>query len=436
MKQANQIKNSYNGSLLLLMLFSPIMGVVQLLRNRDEKTLLLFGIVFFGLAGSLYVYRPGSDGEAHLSNAILNYSDMSFNVFLNQFYDLITLNGSHTGAKDIYLHCISYLAASVFGVPELIHVFAGLILGYFFTKSILLVLKNNIDTEKSAILVAFILLFLFFRSLGALNSIRMWTGMWVFFYGTYSYAITEKKKFLAVILFSIIVHFSYVVVLIPFLVSYILRNRTFVMTGLFFASFGMSLNFASIENILPKTELVENQQSANVIASDEDAERFAERYERQGKVAQNFYVKYGEAFFKSYCVIGLSLLLLFFYNHKKADKKFIFLMASGLGLMSFSNMVTFSPSLSGRVSTIATVYILAAAIQFLLTIKNYGLNVKKTSLVHRLLVIFLISSIPMVLFQMSYLIQMLSFFTLVLPPVSWFLGNADFSIREGIGLLF
>ena len=108
-------------------------------------------------------------------------------------------------------------------MPELIHVFAALILGYFFTKSILLVLKNNIDTEKSAVLVAFIILFLFFRSLGALNSIRMWTGMWVFFYGTYSYAITKKKKFLAVILFSIVVHFSYVIVLIPFLVSYILR---------------------------------------------------------------------------------------------------------------------------------------------------------------------------------------------------------------------
>lgn len=435
MKQSNQIKNSYNGYLLLLMLFSPIMGVVQLLRNRDEKTLLLFGIIFFGLAGSLYVYRPGSDGETHLTNAILHYTDMSAKVFFNEFYDLATLNGT-SAANDIYLHCLSYLAASVFGVPELIHVFAGLILGYFFTKSILLVLKNNIDTEKSAILVAFILLFLFFRSLGALNSIRMWTGMWVFFYGTYSYAITKKKKFLAVILFSIIVHFSYVIVLIPFLVSYLLRNRTFVMTGLFFASFGMSLNFASIENLLPKTDLVERQQSANVITSDEDAERFAKRYERQGQVEQNFYVKYGEGFFKSYCVLGLSLLLLFFYNHKKADKKFIFLMASGLGLMSFSNMVTFSPSLLGRMSTIATVFILAAAIQFLLTIKNYKLNQKKTNLINRLLVIFLISSIPMVLFQMSYLIQILSFFTLVLPPVSWFLGNADFSIREGISHLF
>jgi len=90
------------------------------------------------------------------------------------------------------------------------------------------------------------------------------------------------------------------------------------MTGLFFASFGMSLNFASIENLLPKTDLVENQQSANVITSDEDAERFAERYERQGQVEQNFYVKYGEGFFKTYCIMGLSFFLIIFFYFNKA----------------------------------------------------------------------------------------------------------------------
>ena len=35
MKQANQIKNSYNGYLLLLMLFSPIMGLVI---NGSERS--------------------------------------------------------------------------------------------------------------------------------------------------------------------------------------------------------------------------------------------------------------------------------------------------------------------------------------------------------------------------------------------------------------
>ena len=435
MKQANQIKNSYNGYLLLLMLFSPIMGVVQLLRNRDEKTLLLFGIIFFGLAGSVYVYRPGVDGASHLANAIANYSNMSFSAFLNQFYDLVTLN-STTGAKDIYLHCISYLAASVFGVPELIHVFAGLILGYFFTKSALLVLKNRLTIKKSSILTAFIILFIFDRSLGALNSIRMWTGMWVFFYGTYSYAITKKKKFLAVILFSIVVHFSYVIVLIPFLVSYILRNRTYIMTAIYLVSFGLSLDFSSVENYLPQTDLVESQQKSNVIDSEEKAEFFQEKAAIANSVQKNFYVTYGEGFYKDYCIVGLSFILLLFYNSKKSDKKFIFLFASGIGLYTFSNLATFSPSLAGRIKTISALFILVSSIQLLFTIARYKLSRQKLKLLNVGLVIFLISSFPMFLFQLSYLIQMLSFFSIILAPVSWILGDADISIRDFFNYLF
>ena len=435
MKQANQIKNSYNGYLLLLMLFSPIMGVVQLLRNRDEKTLLLFGIIFFGLAGSVYVYRPGVDGASHLANAIANYSNMSFSAFLNQFYDLVTLN-STTGAKDIYLHCISYLAASVFGVPELIHVFAGLILGYFFTKSALLVLKNRLTIKKSSILTAFIILFIFDRSLGALNSIRMWTGMWVFFYGTYSYAITKKKKFLAVILFSIVVHFSYVIVLIPFLVSYILRNRTYIMTAIYLVSFGLSLDFSSVENYLPQTDLVESQQKSNVIDSEEKAEFFQEKAAIANSVQKNFYVTYGEGFYKDYCIVGLSFILLLFYNSKKSDKKFIFLFASGIGLYTFSNLATFSPSLAGRIKTISALFILVSSIQLLFTIARYKLSRQKLKLLNVGLVIFLISSFPMFLFQLSYLIQMLSFFSIILAPVSWILGDADISIRDFFNFLF
>ena len=435
MKQAKQIKNSYNGYLLLLMLFSPIMGVVQLLRNRDEKTLLLFGVIFFGIVGSLYVYGPGSDGETHLTNAILHYTDMSAKVFFNEFYDLATLNGT-SAAKDIYLHCISYLAASVFGVPELIHVFAGLILGYFFVKSALLVLKDRLTIKKSSILTAFIILFIFDRSLGALNSIRMWTGMWVFFYGTYSYAITKKKKFLVVILFSIIVHFSYVIVLIPFIVSYLLRNRTYIMTAIYLVSFGLSLDFSSVENYMPQTDLVESQQKSYVIDSEEKAELFQEKAAIANSVQKNFYVTYGEGFYSSYSIVGLSFILLLFYNSKKADKKFIFLIASGLGLYTFSNLATFSPSLAGRIKTIASLFILVSSIQLLFTIARYKLSRQKLNLFNVGLVIFLISSFPMFLFQLSYLIQMLSFFSIILAPVSWILGDSDISIRDFFNYIF
>lgn len=429
------MEKTQKGYLILLMLVSPLLGLIAFLKSKNEKVLLFFGVLFFGISGSLYVYRPGSDGEAHLSNAIHNYMDMSLGVFLNQLYDILTFN-SVTETKDPYLHFISFVSASLFGIPELIHVLAGLILGYFFTKSILLILQHKLNEKKSKIVVAFILFLLFYRSLGAMNSIRMWTGMWIFFYGTFSYACTKEKKYLFVVLFSIFVHFSYLIVLMPFLGAYFFRKRTKILTIFYLLSFGLTLNFASIESLLPKTSLFESQQKSNVIASEEDAERFAERAESNSKVDQNFYVKYGEGFFKSYVVVGISFLLLFFFNTKYADDRLNFLMAAGIGLFSFSNIVTFSPSLSGRVKTIAALFILAALVHFLLTIQNYQLTKRKTTLLNRTLVLFLVASVPMFLFQISYLIQMLSFFFLVCAPFSWIAGDLDVSIREGLTYFF
>jgi hypothetical protein len=423
------------GFLILLMFVSPFLGITRIFKLQKSKDIVFFGMLFFGLAGSLYVYRPGSDGEAHLSNAINNYMDMSFRVFLSQSIDIITFNTTSL-TKDIYLHCISFVSASIFGIPELIHVLAGLILGYFFTKSVLLVLRNKITIHKSSIVVAFILLFIFDRSLGALNSIRMWTGMWVFFYGTFSYFITKEKKYLWVILFSIIIHFSYVVVLFPFLVTYFFRQKTKAITIFYLLSFVLTLNFASVENLIPKTSLLESQQKSNVIDSEEKAKFFEEKAAIASKVDQNFYIKYGEGFYKTYSIVGLSIILLFFFNNKAKNERFNFLLATGLGLFAFSNIVTFSPSLSGRVKTIASLFILTATIQLLFTLEIYKLSQKKIKLFNIGLVTFLISSIPMFLFQLSYLIQMLSFFTLIFPQISWLLGSDDLSIRDALGYLF
>jgi hypothetical protein len=424
--------------LILLMLISPLFGLFALLKSKNEKVLLFFGVFFFGMIGSIYVYEPGSDGHTHLMHTINEYMNMSLGVFFSQFYEIITFEITN-GTKDIYLHCISFVSAAVFSIPELIHVFAGLILGYFFTKSVLLILKDKLLVKKSAILIAFIILFLAYKSLGALNSIRMWTGMWVFFYGTLSYVSTKRKKYLLVILFSIIVHFSYAVILIPFTIIYFFKKRTLIVSIFYLISFGAAtISFASIEGFIPKTSLLEGQQQANVISSEKDAGRFAERADRgQEHLSKtNFYKRYGTAFFISKVIVGLSFILLFFFNSKNADTRFNFLVATGLGLYSFSNLVNFSPSLSGRLKVIASVFLLAATIHLMLTLENYNLQKKKIQWLNKGLIVFLVASIPMVLFQISYIINMMSFFGVFFPQISWFLGDNDFTIKEGIVSLF
>lgn len=349
--------NLQKGNLILLFLVSPLFGIITLLKSKSEKFITFFGTLFMGIVGSVFVYRPGSDGHSHLMNAKEEYLNLSLADFLTQTFQLLAFQEVE-GAKDIYMHSISYLSASVLQTPELIHVFSGFVLGYFFTKSVLLVLKNNLTTKKGAILIGFIVLFLFIRSVGALNSIRMWTGMWVFFYGTYSFALTKEKKYLFIILFSIIVHFSYVVFLIPATLAYLLRHRKYILISVYILSFFASLNFSLIEPYLPQTSLVENQTQSNVISSVADAERFEKRYAAVDTGDQNFYIRYGPGFYQTFNIVGLTFILFLFYLNKQTDPNLTSLISVGMGIYTFANFLEFSPSIQGRAKMIASVFIL------------------------------------------------------------------------------
>jgi hypothetical protein len=424
------------GQLILLFFLSPFLGMMNIFKLKNEKDITFFGTLFFGLVGSVFVYIDGTDGHSHLMNAKENYLDMSFADFVEKTYQVLTFS-SVEGSTDLYLHIISFISASVLQTPTLIHVFAGFVLGYFFTKSMLLVLKNNLFVKKNKILLGCIILFLLIQSVGALNSIRMWTGMWVLFYGTYSWATTKQRKYIYVILFSILVHFSYVVILLPVILAYLLRNIKKLLVSIYIISFFTTIGFSFFEAYIPKTDLLESKQSTYAIDSDEKAEQFKkDRLAGQEKlVSANFYKAAGQVNYLNYSIVGVSFIVLFFYLKKAADTNLNFLIAVGIGVYTFSNFVAFSPSLQGRTKTIAATFILAAAIHLQLTLKKYHLSKKAAVRLNLGLIAFLISSLPIFLFQVSDILQNMSFFLLLFPQISWILGDGDYTIRGVIGLL-
>lgn len=426
---------AHKGQLILLFFFSPVLGLLALLKSKSEKMLTFFGTLFFGLVGSAFVYVKGTDGESHLELAKSYYSDMSFTGFFIRSYEILTLSATE-GATDLYLHILSFVSSSLLGIPELIHVFAGFVLGYFFSKSVLLILKNNLNVKKSYVLLGFIILLLLIKSIGALNSIRMWTGMWVLFYGTYGWVLNKEKKYLFVMLFSVFVHFSYSVIIIIVIFSYLMRRRKKILTIFYIISFTASLSFTYFSAYMPNLDLLQNRQKIYVIDSDEKEERFnANRVNSQKELEnQNFYKAFGQSIYLNFSIVGLSALLLLFYFKKKADERFVVLMALGLGLYSFANFVGFSPALQGRTKLIASVFLLAASIHFQLTLKAYNLRPSKIKLLNGGLTLFLISAFPMILFQISYILQNVSFFILMFPQVSWYLGDADYSLRNTLGV--
>jgi hypothetical protein len=214
----------------------------------------------------------------------------------------------------------------------------------------------------------------------------------------------------------------------------LLRHRKSILIAVYILSFFASLSFSSIESYLPQTSLVENQTKSNVITSDADAKRFAERYDNKDTGNQNFYVKYGPGFYQTFNIVGLTFILFLFYLNKRTDPNLTFLISVGIGIYTFANFLEFSPSIQGRAKMIASVFILAAAIHLQLTLKRYNWNRRHISYLKKGLSLFLIFSIPMFLFNVSYLLENFSLFSVFLPQVSWFLGEDDFSIRTAIGI--
>lgn len=424
------------GYLLLLFFISPLLGLINLFRIKEEKVIVSFGTLFFGLLGSVFVYIKGTDGNTHLMNATKFYADMSLRDFFIKAYEVLTFSSTE-GSTDLYLHVISFLSSSVLQSPSLIHVFSGLVLGYFFTKSVLLLLKDNLVTKKGYVLIGFIVLFLSIRSIGALNSIRMWTGMWVLFYGAYSYAIKKEVKYLYVIGFAIVVHFSYAIILIPVVISYLIQKKKRLLTAVYAISFFTTLGFSVFQDYLPKSDLLEQKQKYTVIDSNDKAKLFAKTANNAKATIENlnFYKAWGETNYLNYSIVGLTLLLLFFYLPRKTDANFNFLISLGVGLYTFANLVSFSPALQGRAKTIAATFILAAAIHLQITIKDYYLSSINKRFMKFGFVLFLIAAIPMFLFQISDIMFNISFFLFLFPQVSWFLGDNDISIRQAIGFL-
>lgn len=424
------------GYILLLLFVSPILALFNILKLKNNRDITFFGTLFFGMIGSLYIYKEGNDGFTHRTLLEQDYGDMSLSEFLSQSYDIFTFN-SGEGTTDFYLHLLSYISGSVFHVPELLHVFAGLVLGYFFTKSVLLIIGDNLQKKKGYILMGLIFLLLLIKSISALNSIRMWTGMWVLFYGTYGWAKTKNIKYVIAILFSMIVHFSYVVIIIPIAISYLIRERKRILVLVYIVSFFTTFGFSYIESFVPKSELFESKQEQYAIDSDEKAERFEKRYSDAAVInsKKSFYKGSGQTTYTDYSIVGLTIVMLFFYLKKESDANFKFLIAVGIGLYTFSNVMSFSPSLQGRTKVIAATFLLAAAIQLQFTLYKYRLSLKTKKRVNFGFICFLLSSTTMVLYQISFILQGFSFFFLIFPELSWLIGDNDFSLREALDFL-
>jgi hypothetical protein len=415
---------------LLLSIISPAVGLIQLFKGRSESFLVAGSTIMMGLFGAFFAYPEGSDGHSHYLRSLEYYSTMNLSEFWSISWNIL-LQEPGQYSTELYIHFLSFLSNSVFGIPKSLHFFAGLVLGYFVIKSLLLVLGKELTriNWKSGLWVFIILLLV--HAFFALNAIRISTASWVLFYSIAGFYFTRKFKFLLLIPFAVQIHLAYVIIGIPAILTLFLANRKWLVLGVFAFSFFFELTFFDVDPYLPETEVVDRKTNAYVY----DDERFEELEHSKESVISNsnWYAQLGPKLYFDYAVI-IALAGIAFFYFKSKDSQLNFLVSGALLFYTLSNMFPFIPSLQGRLFNNVSLYLLFAMLYIFnqscdVRLKGFSLWFSKNAVL-----VFSILSIPFMLKNISHILNTTEVFFLFMPVLSFFSGE-DFSIREFIGLI-
>lgn len=420
-------------NLLFLFFVSPVLALYGALKTRNLEYLKRAIILFFASVGGLYVYSGDADGASHLETVHAHYMDMTVSEFLSSGIELLFFIPQPYGTE-VYKHVISFLSGYIFGFPELLHVFAGAALGYFFANVVGKLYNEVLEIPRAPIILLLISAFLLIRSIGAMNSIRMWTGMWalLFFALKFWEKKTIKNGFLTVLIPSCI-HFSYLFLAVPVLVAYKLRAYKKLIIVTYFLSFFTSIGLSAIENWLPSdNELY--QRKSGYVYDDRRLEEREQMREKKNEVNGPIYVKYGSLIYFNFSIYVLSGIVIVFLLKVRSDQLSSFFGACGLLFLSISNSSEFSPSVSGRSRMIGATFLLASTILFI--VKHYNSNNwRGITLIKTAVQVYLVSSIPYLVYNIVYVLLFTSSFIFAFPILSVLAGDLDISISQLIGIL-
>ena len=398
--------------------------------GREFKRKLL--IVFITIYGSIITISGSNDGVVHLQNVYDHYVDLSFIDFFDEIFDIIFFIGNPYINDDLYIHFVSYLTGGVLGMPGLFFVVVSLVYAYFFAGSIfrLIELKKNFKYKWTV--YAFITIFILWKNIEGINTVRTWTGLWVLFYACLSYYKTGQRKYLWLMFVPPLIHVGYFIMVIPALLVLILKVRHILFVVIFIASFTTTiLNPQSMLMQLEKTEVGQSKIRGYYV---EEQATYGEIEELYGQSA--WYKRlYGVGFQNiGINILAFTIIFLGLYQFSMNSLEST-LFSIGILTKALSNMTWFLTALNNRSGVIAGLFILGSVVLFLIRTNESRLKFERFKWFQFLLVISFFLFIPFVIYKIADLIYFISVYMLAFPFIPWFTDTMNYSIREFLGFI-
>ena len=313
-------------------------------------------------------------------------------------------------------------------MPQLFFIFVGFIYAYFFSGSILKVLKLLPDSYTSYLFYAFAAIFVLYKNVEGINTVRTWTGMWILFYGAINYFETKKLKYLLLCFVPPLIHLGYFIMAVPAWIVLVLGNRfKWLFIIIYCISFFTSLPQSRILAASEENEVIEGRVSGYYV---EDPDQFKERKFNDNTAIYQRYRKMGVQ------RIGIQILIfsfilggVYFGGMNKVESG---LFSIGIMTLALSNWTTFLFALNSRSGLIGIVFVLASIV-LLLKRGYFHFSPNRFNNFQQIaLFVSILLFIPFVLTQISNLLFFSSMFIIALPFVPWVL-DVNISMREFLG---
>lgn len=349
------------GAFIIKATLVPGVLLLDLWRARSERQRHWVLTIFFVVLGFAAIIA--GDGRRMLDLVEFVFPHIPFAVFLEDLWRILTLrNTLTTGTRDVYMHVTGYFFGSVLGMPQLFFPFVAGVYGYFFSGSILHVLRNVQVSRLNYLLIGFIGVFLLVRGFDGFFTVRTWTGMWILVYACLKYYEHPKLRYLILMLLPPLFHHGFFLICVPAWLVLILGSRPLLYVVIF--------SFSSVTTVIPVDEfasqVARTERGASALRGyllDEQRDAVEAFDEWRGHT--NWYNAYRRAGLQRWAPTVLIFTLLaggFYLTGMTLYQKRIF--SIGLLTMALSNMTWFHIAVHNRSLTVAMVFISSA---FLMT---------------------------------------------------------------------
>lgn len=416
----------------MLAVFIPVSLIASLWMNLSWAQRRWAITLFFTVFGSIMLIGTG-DGYVHQQAVENYYSKITLREFLLEMGQILTFQLTPSGAKDVYKHVISYLFGGLLDLPQLFFPFVATVYGYFFGGSMLFVLRNFNLAKANYVLIAFVGVFIFVKGVEGFYSVRTWTGLWMLVYGSLKYFETRRLRYAALMFAPLLVHVAFFILAIPAWIVLVFGSRPSIYASIFLiSSVTTVLPVEDTTNVLSGTERGASQVQAYLV----DEQKVAlEEYENlEGSTI--WYNAYRKAGLQRWAPTLLVFVLLFSGVYTRVMtpiQQHIF--SIGLLTMALSNSTWFLFALHNRSFTVATVFLLAGFLMARLDPRT-GDQFSRLPQYYRWgLHASILFFIPLIMFQISLVLDRSSVFLFGLPFVVWWDPELNMSLKQLLNAL-